>query len=100
MLTEWLIPITDPPRGVRTVRVCHECERADPFVRGVTNADAGIHATPTTRWTRTEIEACDHPDHERPGNAAAGTEKRQAGPAPRRRGAGAEAHDAPLDSAT
>ena len=65
MPTGWLIPVTDPPRGVRTVRVCHGCERGDPFLRGVTNADAGIHATPTKRWTRTEIDGCDHPDHGR-----------------------------------
>ena len=64
MPTGWLIPVTDPPRGVRTVRVCHGCERGDPYLRGVTNADAGVHATPTKRWTRTEIDACDHPGHE------------------------------------
>ncbi len=68
----WLIPATDPPRGVRTVQVCHRCERADPFLRGVTNADAGVHATATSRWTRTEIDACEHPDHGQSGNAATG----------------------------
>ena len=63
MPTGWLIPVTDPPRGLRTLQVCHGCERRDPFLRGVTDADAGVHAAATSRWTRTEIEACEHPDH-------------------------------------
>ena len=67
MAKGWLIPITNPPHGERIVRICRACERIDPFVQGITKADAGIHAAPTPRWQLGEIDACEHPQHDAQG---------------------------------
>lgn len=32
---------------------------------GIENRDAGVHASHYDRWRRTEIDACEHPDHTR-----------------------------------
>ena len=63
MPSGWVVPVTNPPGENRNLRICETCERTDPFLQGVTNADAGIHATPTHRWTRTKLDDCDHPNH-------------------------------------
>ena len=60
-MTGWLIPVTDPARP--TVRVCSRCERRDPFLSALSDADAGVHVAPSNRWTRETIETCEHPDH-------------------------------------
>jgi len=62
-LTGWIVPVTD--RTKPHVRICAACERCDPHMSGIEDRDAGVHAAPWDHWRRTEIDACEHPDHAR-----------------------------------
>ena len=66
MMQGWMVPVTDRARPL--ARVCRTCERRDPFLSRIANADAGVHVAPTNRWQETTIESCDHPDHEASAN--------------------------------